>query len=674
MPNEWLAWPWLIPAIAAGGLAALALLAAVLRTPVYKHIVCLKYLFCGWKAVVPMVTALPAAIGVFLLILVFAIMNGFAYDTREMTRGTLADIIVDAHMEGLPYYDEFARRIENVEGVQAATPIIQTYAVIRVKPRYTGIRPIVRPCVVLGIRPAEKAKMGRFQEYLGRERLIKQIQNQTDAVLEALRASPGSASTREVQTYLILDILEDIDKAREAGLCSFEECALAVQPTVKCLELLRKGASPPGDAIREAARGLHSLRDSLKQRRVAPEEVLTVQAGRRGDRRPGAKEPSGCIGGIGVIGTPMPHAVSEIVQAGAGWRVLLVVVAALALVVFLFVWQAGRRHRGRRLWRLATWAWAGAVLALALEATFIPVVPSRTERQEVIDFPLVDYGGDLVVSTIPVRASGALDVEAGGIPKVSSRVLTLVDTFKSGYWEADSTNVYVDFATAQQMAGMDAQPSSDGRAAAPARASQIQVKVKDPARAAETVRGIEEAWQTFVRERPEVGPLHLTVNTWETQQRMILTVVEVEKYITALMLGAMFVGFGVLIGLISYVMAYIKSRDVGILKALGAHDAGVGSLFLGYGFIIGAIGTALGLSSALLMLHYLDAIELWVNSTLHINVFPREMYYFDHIPQHLSAEWCVAVALGVLALSTLASMAGGLLAALKQPVEALRYE
>jgi ABC-type lipoprotein release transport system permease subunit len=55
-------------------------------------------------------------------------------------------------------------------------------------------------------------------------------------------------------------------------------------------------------------------------------------------------------------------------------------------------------------------------------------------------------------------------------------------------------------------------------------------------------------------------------------------------------------------------------------------------------------------------------------------VFPREMYYFESIPQHLSPLWCVCVCLGVLALSTLASTAGGLLAALKQPVETLRYE
>lgn len=185
---------------------------------------------------------------------------------------------------------------------------------------------------------------------------------------------------------------------------------------------------------------------------------------------------------------------------------------------------------------------------------------------------------------------------------------------------------------------------------------------------------IQKAWEAFQAERPDEDLPHVTVNTWETQQRMILTIVKIQRNITTLMLGLMFVGFAVLIALISYVMAYIKSRDVGILKAVGASDAGVGSLFLGYGFLIGLLGTALGMIGALLMLHYLDPIEIWVNQTLNVDIFPREMYYFDRIPRHLSPWWCVGVSGAVLGLATLASMAGGLLAALKQPVEALRYE
>ncbi|HUU92066.1 MAG TPA: FtsX-like permease family protein [Phycisphaerae bacterium] len=577
MQEEWLASPWLVPVVVATGVVLLGLIALVLATPVYKHIICLKYLFCGWKAVVPLVSALPAALGVFLLILVFAIMDGFVRETREMTRGTLSDIIVDAHMEGLPHYEELARRIEAVDGVEAATPVIQTYAVARIKPRLSAVKPLVRPCMVIGIRPEEKAEMGRFHEYLQRQR--------------------GSQ-------YPLADLL----KMPEAWD--------------------RDGRSP----------------------------------------RPG------CIAGVGVIGAPMRSDVQETITEGAGRRVLAVGLAIVAGVVTLFVWRAGRRRPGRTGWAVATVLCAVVLVALVAAVVFIPVRKAEVMRPQVVDFPLLAYGDDLVISTIPIRPSGAIEMQAGGIPKVASRAFTVVDRFKSGYWEADSSHVYVDFDVAQQMAGMDAQPAAGSRPAVPARTSQVQVRIADPSQAGVLVERITDVWREFARERSEVGVLQLAVNTWETQQRMILTVVEVERNITALMLGMMFIGFGVLIGLISYVMAYIKARDVGILKALGARDAGVGSLFLGYGFIIGAIGAAIGMTAALVMLANLDPIEIWVNQTLGIDVFPREMYYFDHIPKHTSPLWCIGIGAGVLALSTLASMAGGLLAALKQPVEALRYE
>ena len=590
--------PAMWAALGGAALVLAGLAAVVLVAPVYKHILCLRYLFAGWKAVVPLVSALPAALGVFLLILVFAIMDGFVRETREMTRGTLADIIVDAHMEGLPYYDDFIQRVERIEGVEAATPVIQTFAIVRVKPRVSAIKPIVRPCMIIGIRPAQKAEMGRFAQFLLRQTV--------------------------------------------PGMNADEKAHIS---TARYLERLRAAGYPP-------------------------EALLGVPSDFRSPERPRP----GCIAGLGLIGMPFPVLVTKTAEEGTGARVLLWIMTGVALVALLFVWQASRRHYGRRGWRRAVLAWGLAVAALAAEAALIPVYPVREQRREVIDVPLLDYGDDLLVSTIPVRPSGALDKEVGGMPKVSEKLLAVVDTFKSGYWEADSTHVYMDFQAAQQMAGLEGQAESQEQPPIPARASQVHVKVRDPAQAGAIVQRIMDVRRQFLAARPEVGLIQLSINTWETQQRMILTVVEVERNMTALMLGVMFLGFGVLIALISYVMAYIKSRDVGILKALGAHDAGVGSLFLGYGFIIGLVGTAMGMAGALLMIHYLDPLEVWVNQTLSIDVFPREMYYFEHIPRHVSIPWCMAVGGAVLALSTLASMAGGLLAALRQPVETLRYE
>jgi len=466
-----------------------------------------------------------------------------------------------------------------LEGVEAATPVIQSYVVARIKPsgEYRFIKPIVRPCLLLGIRPAEKAQMGRFLEYLGRKGEL-------------------------------------------------------------------EGAPP------EAAEHLLD---------VPPEY-----------RKEGQPEQSGIIAGKAVVGIPVTTYVPEDVTIGAGRRVLAWFLAAVATVVFLFIWRAAVHRPGNIGWRAAMAVSALSAAGLYVAALAAPVHPGQVIRPEVDDRRVLRYGDGLVVSTIPVRPSGALETEPGGIPRGSSRVFVLVDVFRSKYWEADSSHLYVDFGVAQQMAGMEGSPAEG----VPARASQIQVKVRDPATAGTVVDRIQKAWEAFQAERQDEDLPHVTVNTWETQQRMILTVVKIQRNITTLMLGLMFVGFAVLIALISYVMAYIKSRDVGILKAVGASDAGVGSLFLGYGFLIGLVGTALGMIGALLMLHYLDPIEIWVNQTLNVDIFPREMYYFDRIPRHLSPWWCVGVSGAVLALATLASMVGGLLAAIRQPVETLRYE
>ena len=649
MPADWLTSPWLIPAAVGAGLLLLGLLALFLLTPVYKHVICLKYLFGGWKAVVPLISALPAALGVFLLVLVFAIMDGFANETREMTRGTLADIIIDAHMEGLPYYEEFVDRIQAVEGVEAATPVIQSYAIVRIKPRFASLKPMVRPpCLFIGIRPEEKARMGRFHQYLQRQEdpqyPAADLLKWPATARGPARVRPGCIAGVGLVGAPVTDHKVEIIDFSALVVLFWAVTALVWLVFVLVLyrTLRRHGRDTPGVWLAVLG-AMHVLA-----------VVAAVEAAR-------------------AVAAALPDPAAEEVApapaylAAGLWALVWLVAAAL-------VFRSGPRR--------ATWLKPAAalhlLLVLAAPLTFwsagLHYGPREAVRSQVVDVPLVDYGGEVVVSTIPIRPSGALDVDSGGLPRVSTRAFTLVDTFKSGYWEADSSHLYVDFDVAQQMAGMDAQPANGEKPAVPARATQIQVKIKDPAQGDAVIARIQDAWAAFGRERPEVVGQQVAFNTWETQQRMILTVVKVERNITALMLGLMFVGFGVLIALISYVMAYIKSRDVGILKALGARDLGVGSLFLGYGFIIGLIGMVTGMAGAIGVLAYLDPIEIWVNATLGIDVFPREMYYFDHIPRNISVIWCVTVGVAVLVFSTLASVAGGLLAALKQPVETLRYE
>jgi ABC-type lipoprotein release transport system permease subunit len=677
MGSEFWSSPLAILALVGAGLIVLGLIALILITSVYKHFVCFKYLFSGWKAVVPFVTALPAALGVFLLILVFAIMDGFANDMRQMARGTTADIIVDAHLEVLPHYEEFIRRLSKIEGVEVATPIIQTLGVARVKPLRrsyprveTDIQPSVRWCFIIGIRPPEKAALGQFMEYLQRPALQKKLLAEIDRGVElfdkvaAGRGQP-SADDRVIWRQKLRQLYADVVEARESALCQPQEAEAALEAVAMGESRMAQSEPIPPATVGPVIAGLRAFRDRLEVLKFPAEKALDVPsllARTTGPPR------AGCIAGIGLISASMKWPTPEIFYENADWRLLAWVLTLVSLVLLLIVWAAARRRPDRRGRRVAAIGVAALTLGLVATALFIPVHPVEVMREDnVLDIPLIDYGGELEVSTIPIKPSGTLAQAA------SVRGLLLTDIFKSRYWENDEKHLYMDFKLAQQMAGMEYQAATEEHPEMPARCSQVQVKIKDPGRQEAIIDQMREVWNQLAAEK-HAAVRQVAFNTWQDQQRTILNVVEVEKSVTVLMLGLMFLGFAVLIALVSYVMAYIKSRDIGILKAIGARDTGVGSLFLGYGFIIGLAGVAVGLVAALLMLANLDAIELWASTVLNVKLFPRDIYYFDHIPRHLSPLWCLGVSASVLAMSTLASLAGGLLAALKQPVEALRYE
>ncbi len=147
-----------------------------------------------------------------------------------------------------------------------------------------------------------------------------------------------------------------------------------------------------------------------------PADLLRVPDALRGE---GPPRP-GCIPGVGLIGAPMRTAEPETVQEGAGLRVATAAGAGLGLVLALFAWRAARRRGGRAAWWALTALFGLGAAGLAAAAVLMPVRTVEVLRPQVIDFPLVGYGGTLVVSTIPVRPSGAIETEPGGLPKVAA--------------------------------------------------------------------------------------------------------------------------------------------------------------------------------------------------------------------------------------------------------------
>jgi lipoprotein-releasing system permease protein len=257
------------------------------------------------------------------------------------------------------------------------------------------------------------------------------------------------------------------------------------------------------------------------------------------------------------------------------------------------------------------------------------------------DHFLIQRGHEIVVTTV-----------TAGKPKPTDARLIVVDYFKSDMSEYDSQLVFMPLRKLQQIRGMGD------------RVTTIQIKLSDYADATFVKAALQEAFPSTYCE----------VETWEDKQGPLLQAVRVEAAILNIILFFIIAvaGFGILS--IFFMIVVEKTRDIGILKALGASDRGVMGVFLAYGLTLGLIGCGLGIVFGVLFTLYINPIEKTLTAWTGYEVFPRDIYYFADIPTQLDVGVIVWVTMGALAIAVGASVLPARRAARLRPVEALRYE
>jgi lipoprotein-releasing system permease protein len=258
----------------------------------------------------------------------------------------------------------------------------------------------------------------------------------------------------------------------------------------------------------------------------------------------------------------------------------------------------------------------------------------------------------LLTATVSVPTNG------GGQQVRPVRLDCIVtDYFKSEMSEYDGNYVYVPLDYLQELRGMNTYGEH--------RVTSIQLKLKNYHDSKQVVEALKELFPA------EHG---YQILTWEDKQGAVLAAISIEKGILNLLLFMIIAvaGFGIL-AIFSMIVGE-KRRDIGILKALGASNGGVMNIFLGYGLLLGLVGVALGSTIGVLFTVYINEIEHFLTKLTGIEVFSREVYYFDRIPTDIQPLSLLLVNLGAIGIAVLFSVLPALRAALLHPVRALRYE
>jgi lipoprotein-releasing system permease protein len=162
--------------------------------------------------------------------------------------------------------------------------------------------------------------------------------------------------------------------------------------------------------------------------------------------------------------------------------------------------------------------------------------------------------------------------------------------------------------------------------------------------------------------------------TWIEMNKQFFDAVRLERSVMAFLLFFIVVvaAFGIMNTLITVTVQ--KRREIGIMKAVGANIWQIMGVFLFQGVVVGIFGTLTGLGLGMTLIRFRNEFSHWLANTLHIEIFPREVYQFSQIPAEVVPGDVVRICVVAFIICSLAALIPAYFAARVDPVKALRYE
>ncbi len=223
--------------------------------------------------------------------------------------------------------------------------------------------------------------------------------------------------------------------------------------------------------------------------------------------------------------------------------------------------------------------------------------------------------------------------------------------FQSGYYDYDSRVVVVSLESAQDL--YDLNDTVHG----------LLVMIKDPYQADRVKAQLSR----------DLG-FDYHVSTWKEQNSGILNALIVEKNVMFYLLF-----FIVLVAALCILSAQItfviqKTREIGMLKSLGASNLQISGIFLGQSAIIGLIGVASGFGLGMLAIAYRNPFLHFMNRMTGFELFPASVYGFVDLPAIIMPRDVVIICVSSFVICILGGVLPAIRAGRLKPVEALRYE
>ncbi|MDQ3388970.1 MAG: ABC transporter permease, partial [Gemmatimonadota bacterium] len=249
------------------------------------------------------------------------------------------------------------------------------------------------------------------------------------------------------------------------------------------------------------------------------------------------------------------------------------------------------------------------------------------------------YAGDIVDI---LSLQGATVSPLGGVvPR--SRKFEVVGRFKTGMYEYDNKFMYTTLAAAQEVTNLGTAVTG------------IEVRVPDAMEADLVARRLEGAMGFPYR-----------AEDWKSMNSSLFNALKLEKLAMGviLLLIVVVAAFNIISTLVMTVTD--KTREIGILKAMGLTPGRILRIFMLQGLVIGVVGSVLGTVSGLLVTYVIDRYEL-------ISI-PGDVYFVDHLPVAWDPVDMLTILLASILISFAATLYPARQAARLHPIEAIRHD
>ena len=241
------------------------------------------------------------------------------------------------------------------------------------------------------------------------------------------------------------------------------------------------------------------------------------------------------------------------------------------------------------------------------------------------------------------------------------RKFVITGAFRSGDFDADKQILYAHVDVLKNMLGLSSLEMGS-------RYEGIRVSIKEPSEVQTTRMHIARALEA---EHPQ-----LTVMPWNRipRQRNLLRAVESEKVLIYFLLIVLMAFTCCMVLLMLLLTVIEKTRDMGVLLALGATPGGVVRIFLANGAVLSIAGVVLGLGAGYLFCVFINPIHDWIHTQTGVRLFPAEIYHMDRIPISFRLTDALSSVAPAVILGFLASLAPAVWASRRDPIKAIHYE